>query len=274
MTNASQITRKAKSNLAFAFRVLPKERRRDMTAFYAFCRIIDDIADDPVLTPERKHSGLDEWHCGLSDGFSSPTPLQQEIVDLRNRHGIPNELLLAIIDGCRSDIEPRRFQTYAELDHYIWQVACAVGLVSVRLFGCETAQSRAHAEAMGRALQITNILRDIAEDWENGHRLYLPLDEMRRFGYSEDQLAKQNRNQAFLKLMRFQTERALGFFAEAERLIPTHERRKLAPSRIMGAIYQTLLETMRDDGFQVFHSRYRLGIARKSAILLRHWLSG
>lgn len=274
MSDASHITRKAKSNLAFALRVLPKERRRDMTAFYAFCRIIDDLADDPEIPPERKHSGLDAWYRGLSEGFSSPTSLQREVVDLRDRHFIPNELFLAIIDGCRSDIEPRRFQTYAELDHYIWQVACAVGLVSVRLFGCESAESRAHAEAMGRALQLTNILRDIAEDWENGRRLYLPLDELQRSGYSEDQLAGQVHDRAFLNLMEFQAGRALGFFDEAERLIPRHERRKLAPSRIMGAIYQKLLETMRDDGFQVFQTRYRLGTARKSAILLRHWLHG
>jgi phytoene synthase len=136
VSDAAEITRRAKSNLAFALRILPRDRRDDMVVFYAFCRAMDDLADDPSAPLAQREQALLSWRDGLLHGFSNPSELQKQLIDLRERRAIPNELLTATIDGCRMDLEPRRFATWADLDAYIWKVAGAVGLVSIRIFGC------------------------------------------------------------------------------------------------------------------------------------------
>lgn len=274
MSDASEITRRAKSNLAFALRILPTERRQEMVVFYAFCRTMDDLADDPGQTTEQRRAALDAWESGLRNGFENPDAFQQQVVELRDRQAIPTDLLTAIIDGCRMDLEPRRFATWDDLSGYIDKVACAVGLVSIRLFGCHEAGSERYAIALGRALQLTNILRDIAEDFANGQRVYLPLEDLARFGYSEADLAEKVHDERFLQLMSYQAERAEGFFREAAAVLPAGDRHALAPARIMGEIYHHLLAEMRRDGFRVFQQRYRISKARKLAILAKHLIAG
>ncbi len=275
MSNAAQtITRKAKSNLAFALRVLPPEQRADAVVFYAFCRQVDDIADDPGIPLDQRCAGLDGWSHGLSDGFDNPGEIQQATVDLRDRLGIPNELLLEIIDGCRADLQPQRFQTWPELQGYNRKVACAVGLVSIRIFGCTDPGAEDYAVALGHALQLTNIIRDVGEDLANGGRIYLPLEELARFGYTEQYLAKQIHDDRFLALMAFQADRATELFAEAGRLLPASDRRALRPAGIMHSIYSKLLGKMRADSFRVFDRRYQLSKPRMLAILARHMLAG
>jgi phytoene synthase len=272
--DASEITRRAKSNLAFALRILPPDRREDMVVFYAFCRTMDDLADDPNTPAERKAADLDAWKSGLVSGFQTPDILQRQIVDTRDRREIPNDLLLAIIDGCRMDIHPMRFQTWEDLSEYIWKVACAVGLVSIRLFGCKDPASERYAVALGRALQLTNILRDINEDLGNGGRIYLPLEDLARFGYSEADLLARKHDERFLQLMTFEAERAEAFFREAAETLPEPDRHALAPALIMGEIYHLLLERMRSDGFHVFKKRYSISKFRKLAILSKHLIAG
>jgi 15-cis-phytoene synthase len=272
--DASEITRRAKSNLAFALKILPKERRADMVVFYAFCRTMDDLADDPKLPAEERSASLDAWKQGLTTGFETPTTLQRQVVELRDRRAIPNDLLAAIIEGCEMDLQPQRFQTWDDLSGYIWKVACAVGLVSIRLFGCADPASERYAVALGRALQLTNILRDIGEDLDNGGRIYLPLEDLARFGYSERDLAGRVHDGRFLQLMNFQAERAEGFFREAAAALPAGDRSALKPARIMGEIYHRLLDRMRRDGFRVFDRRYRVSHARKLAILSKHLIAG
>lgn len=274
MPDASEITRRAKSNLAFALRILPKERRADMVVFYAFCRTMDDLADDPQLPFEQRSASLGAWKRGLQSGFETPTTLQREVVEMRDRRAIPNDLLAAIIDGCQMDLQPQRFQTWEDLTEYIWKVACAVGLVSIRLFGCEDPAAERYAVALGRALQLTNILRDVGEDLDNGGRVYLPLEDLARFGYSEADLMERVHDERFLKLMAFEAERAEDFFREAAAALPAGDRRALAPARIMGGIYHHLLDLMRRDGFRVFDRRYRVSRARKLAILSKHLIAG
>lgn len=272
MSDASEITRRAKSNLAFALRILPRDRRDDMVVFYAFCRTMDDLADDPSSPLAQREQALLSWRDGLLHGFENPTELQKQMIDLRERRAIPNELLTAIIDGCRMDLEPRRFATWADLDAYIWKVAGAVGLVSIRIFGCVDANSEKYAIALGRALQLTNILRDVGEDLANGGRIYLPLEDLARFGCTENDLAKKSTSSAFLALMDFEARRAESFFAEAEALLPSRDRKALLPARIMGAIYHEVLLRMRRGGFDVFRVRYSLSHLRKISILLRCWV--
>jgi len=270
---SSEITRSAKSNLAFALNILPKERRDDMVIFYAFCRTMDDLADSTLLSPEERVAGLEAWKTGLVSGFSSPDAFQQEVLSLRDRHQIPNAQLTEIIDGCQMDLHPQRFNDWEDLSRYTWKVACAVGLVSIRLFGCRDPGSEAYAVALGHALQITNILRDVGEDLLNGGRIYLPLQDMARFQYTEQDLMDRVYDTRFIALMNAQADRAEAYFREAEECLPAEDRGALIPARIMGEIYRALLGKMRDGKFRVFDQRYRISKARKLAILSKHLIA-
>ena len=273
MSDASEITRRAKSNLAFALRILPAERRADAEVFYAYCRTLDDLADDADAPPEARLAAIRSWKRGLETGFDHPSPLQREVVSLRDRLGISNHLLTAIADGCEADLSPRTFSTWEELDAYIWQVACAVGLVSIRVFGCKDPAAEPYAEALGRALQLTNILRDIGEDLDRG-RIYLPEEDLTRFGLDAAKLAARPRGGAFIDLMKFEAARAEAFYQNAAALLPAADRRALAPARMMASIYQLLLSRMEADGFRVFEKRYRISRARKLLILAKHVVAG
>lgn len=273
MSTASEITRRAQSNLAFALNILPRERREDMVVFYAFCRTMDDLADEVGVAPEVRARSLSAWENGLIHGFENAEAFQQEVISLRDRQRIPNELLLAIIDGCRMDLQPQRFQTWDGLAAYIWKVAGAVGLVSIRIFGCTDPASERYAVALAQALQLTNILRDIHEDLANGQRIYLPLEDLIRFEYSEQDLIGKVADARFLSLMTYEAERAEGFYREAAESLPAADRSALLPARIMGEIYHLLLVKMREDHFQVFKQRYRISKARKLAILSKHLIA-
>ncbi len=273
MTAASEITRKAKSNLAFALKILPRERREDMVIFYAFCRTMDDLADDPAIPARERNRSLDAWEKGMNRGFDTASDFQQEVISLRDRHQIPNELLVAIIDGCRMDLQPQRFETWDDLSGYIWKVACAVGLVSIRIFGCKNPESERYAVALGHALQLTNILRDLREDWANGERVYLPLQDLVRFQYSEKDLANGLRNESFLALMDFEAARAASYFQAAADLVTAVDREALLPAKIMAEIYHSLLNRMHLDRFHVFGKRYHISKVRKLAILSKHLIA-
>jgi len=269
---ASAITRNAKSNLAFALKILPRERRDDMVVFYAFCRTMDDLADAPEVSHIKRVESLSAWADGIRDGFENPDAFQQEVVALRDKHDIPNELLLAIIDGCSMDLEPQVFETWGNLSAYIWKVACAVGLVSIRLFGCRHPDAERYAVALGHALQITNILRDVAEDFSN-NRVYLPQAELEAFGLSGARLAAQADDSAFHSMMGHCADVAEDYFRQAEELLPHQDRDALLAARIMAEIYHLLLIRMRQDGFKVFNKRYRISKAKKLAILSKHLIA-
>ena len=273
MTDATDITRRAKSNLAFALRIMPRERRDDMEVFYAFCRTMDDLADDAKMPVDERATILNAWKTGLVSGFQSCGPLQQQVVEMRDRCGIPTDLMTAIIEGCLMDLQPRRFATWENLSEYVWKVACAVGLVSIRLFGCKDPGSEAYAVALARALQLTNILRDIREDLDNGSRIYLPLEDLARFGYAETDLIARVDDARFLALMTYEADRAEGFFRDAASILPPDDRAALTPARIMGEIYHHLLNEMRSDGFRVLMKRYRVSTTRKLAILSKHLIA-
>lgn len=273
MSAASEITRKAKSNLAFALKILPRDRREDMVIFYAFCRTMDDLADAPGVPAEQRLKSLDLWENGITRGFDAPDEFQRQLITLRDSQQIPNHLLVAIIDGCRMDLQPQRFATWEDLSGYIWKVSCAVGLVSIRIFGCVDAGSERYAVALGHALQLTNILRDVGEDHANGRRIYLPLEDLTRFDYTEQDLAAQVHDSRFVALMAYQAERAELYFQEAAATLPSRDRKALLPASIMGEIYYLLLEKMRADRFQVFGHRYRISKARKLVILSKHLIA-
>lgn len=274
MASASEITRKAKSNLAFALRILPKGRRDDVIVFYAFCRTVDDIADDVKVPKEDRRQALQAWEDGIRKGFPEGHGLGNELEEMMARRGIPQKWLLEIIGGCGMDLEVQRFQGWEELSRYNWKVAGVVGLACTRLFGCVHEDSDKYAELLGNALQLTNILRDVGEDLANGGRIYLPINDLMRFQYSERDLVGKVYDGRFLALMSYEAERAEHLFAEAETIIPDVDRAALVPARIMAEIYRHLLGKMRAGKFQVFSKRYSVSKARKLAILSKHLIAG
>ena len=260
-----------KSNLAFALGCLPPDRKRDALVFYDFCRAVDDIADEPGRSASEKRDLLELWKIALNTGDSLPPALSQMLA----RHKIDRGLLEEIVLGVEMDIETARYQTYEQLRAYCWRVACAVGLVSIEIFGCRNPKSKVYAEFLGHALQMTNILRDIAEDSAVG-RIYLPLEDLRKFGVTEADLLSGDAGDSFGALMRFEATRTRALFAEATRALPAEDAVALRPAEIMRAIYEKILSRMQADGFRVFQKRYRLSKAEKFLLLvyLRFWPLG
>jgi phytoene synthase len=265
-----QIVRRSRSNLALVLTSLPADRRDDMRLFYAFCRMVDDLADDGNAPPEARRAALDRWSAVVSSNAPAPLqPMEQAIADLMARRGIPAPEMREIIEGVAMDLTKSRYGCWDELRRYCHGVASAVGLVSIRIFGCTQAQSRDYAEHLGYALQITNILRDVRQDWEQHGRIYLPADEMERFGVSEAVIARMQTTPAMKSLLAFLADRAWEHFASARRSLTPEDAPKLAAAEMMREVYSRILRKMQSDGFRVFDKRYRLGGCRKAWIALR-----
>lgn len=257
-TLAEKITRASGSNLALAFVSLPKRKRIDITTFYAFCRIVDDLADSPGLAPAQKRSHLALWRNSLRAKVDGEHALAPAVRTLIADYQIAPELFEEIIAGVEMDIDGARYATFEELGLYCYRVASAVGLVSIEIFGYTNPRTKEYAVALGMALQITNILRDVHQDFQNQERIYLPHEDLLRFGVSPSDLAAKNHSPAFLALMRFEAARALDFYEKAEALLPAEDRKNLLPAEIMRRVYKRLLARMQNDNFRVFEKRYRL----------------
>jgi phytoene synthase len=233
--------------------------------FYRFCRTIDDIADRSGLTDGERWEQLSTWLEAVQSGLP---PVLEDVV---TRHAIDRTLLVEIIKGCASDIATQRFQSFADLEQYCWRVAAAVGLVSIKIFGCRDPESETYAIHLGHALQLTNILRDIREDALQG-RIYLPLDDLARFGIEESEIFNLQPSQAFTALLRHQAGRARARFAAA--IPPRVDFKPLLPARIMSAVYQRILDRMERENFPVLHKRIKLSTREKVACLIGTWLRG
>lgn len=265
--DAERITAASKSNLAFTFFCLPADRRRDMAVFYAFCRLADDISDQPgVATSDRlaRLEALRSWIDGKKAASGQPEPeLAGRLRDVIARRGIEPARLHAILDGVARDIDPKPFATFQELLGYCHLVASEVGLVSIGIFGCRHPDSATYAVQLGYALQLTNILRDVGEDYANGGRVYLPIEDLDRFGIKTDELVRCEGTRPFRELMEMESARAKGFFRASAEALPEADRRSLVAAEIMSAIYSRLLCTMHADGFRVVTRRYSLGLTAK-----------
>jgi phytoene synthase len=269
--NAAKITRESKSNLALAFVSLGRERRRDITIFYAFCRVIDDVADDVDLTVEEKKRRLDRWRESLHLSRSGDPVLEREIRELMQKYSLGAEMLEEIIAGVEMDLTIPRYQSFAQLCVYCYRVASAVGLVSVEIFGYRNPACREYAVQLGLALQMTNIIRDVGKDLRQG-RIYLPQEDLARFNYSEAELLNRQYNERFIDLMDFQAQRAEEFFARAAALLPPEDRQSMVAAEIMASIYQALLRRMKLDKFRVFEKEYRLSKLEKAGRIARQLL--
>jgi len=261
--NAAKITRDSKSNLALAFVALGRERRNDITIFYAFCRVIDDIADDAETSTEEKASALRVWRKWIRESAPDEPALAGDVRGLYTKYAIVPPMLDEIIDGVEMDLGNVRYEKFEELRLYCYRVASAVGLVSIEIFGYRNAACRDYAIQLGLALQVTNIIRDVGKDLGSG-RIYLPQEDLARFGYSEAHLCARTNNDAFVQVMGFEASRAEDFFSRAAALLPREDRRSMVAAEIMASVYHALLRRMKADRFRVFDKEYRLSKIEKS----------
>ncbi len=271
--DAADIVRRSRSNLAFALACLPKQRRHDMYVFYAFCRVVDDLADDDGIPRDERRAGLARWTDVVHGRAAQLDELESAVAAVQQRYDVPAEEMAEIIAGVSMDLEPRRYANWEELELYCYRVAGCVGLVSTRIFGCHAPRSRDYALALGKALQITNILRDIHSDWQNG-RLYLPQDEMAAAGVTEEDIARARVTAPFLQLMEQQIARARRYYKEAKALVTPQDRVPLLASEAMRRIYSETLDLLEKDGCRVFDQRYSLPKWRKAQIVAGAWLRG
>ena len=261
--NAATITRQSKSNLALAFVSLGAERKRDITVFYAFCRVVDDIADSAELSVTEKRARLGKWRQMLRATVSNEPSLARDVRELVQKYSLPPEMLDEIISGVEMDLDTLRYSTFKELRVYCYRVASAVGLVSIEIFGYKNPRCREYAIDLGLALQTTNIIRDVWKDFQAG-RVYLPQEDLMRFQYTEAELGQRQYNDRFLQLMQFQAARAREFFSRAAAALPPEDRRAMAPAEIMSSIYRALLQRIELDKFRVFEKEYGLSKLEKA----------
>ncbi|ODV06505.1 MAG: squalene synthase HpnD [Rubrivivax sp. SCN 70-15] len=269
---------KSGSSFYYAFLFLPPQRRAAITAFYAFCREVDDVVDE-THDPSVAAAKLGWWRQEVDEAYAGrPShPVTQALLPLTAEFDIRADHLQAVIQGCQIDLEQTRFLDYAGLERYCHLVAGVVGEVAANIFGRTEAATVQYAHRLGRAMQLTNIIRDVGDDARRG-RIYLPLDELQRFGVKAAELLRREApwgySDRFDALMRFQAERAHATYDEALALLPEADRAAQKPGLMMANIYRTLLRDIEAQGFQVLHQRTSLTPLRKLWIAARTHVAG
>ena len=261
------------SSFYYSFLFLPPERRRAITALYAFCREVDDVVDECTDAAVAR-AKLAWWRNEIAAAFrgGAQHPVARALAEVAPRYKLDEARLNEIIDGMQMDLEYNRYPDFATLKQYCHRVAGVVGLLSAEIFGYEDRRTLEYAANLGLAFQLTNIVRDVGEDARR-NRIYLPLDELARHGVAEADILQARETDAFRGLMEFQIERAQGYYRAAFEQLPPQDRRPQRAGIIMAAIYQTLLEEIRRDGCHVLAQRTSLTPVRKLWIAWRTWLT-
>ncbi len=251
------------SSFYYAFLFLPTQRRAAITAFYAFCREVDDVVDE-VQDPGVAAQKLAWWRQEVAQTFAGKPshPVMQALQPHIAPFQIEQQQLQAIIDGCQMDLEQTRYLDYAGLQRYCHLVAGVVGEVAARIFGQTDPATTAYAHKLGQAFQLTNIIRDVGEDAMRG-RIYLPINDLQQFNVKAYEITKREYSDRFTALMRFEAERAHQLYDEALALLPAADRRSQKPGLMMASIYRTLLREIEAENFQVLHQRIALTPLRK-----------
>jgi len=274
MEASQSITRRSASNLALAFVLLPRAKRQGMSALYAFCREVDDVADDEAVPVEERWRRLAEWRADVERACSGGTPhkaVNRELQPYIVKHRLPLALFEELIRGVEMDLEIKRYQTLDDLEQYCYRVASVVGLLSIEIFGYENPRCRDYALYLGKALQLTNILRDVRNDAERG-RIYLPLDHLQRFGVTESEILALHYTDRFRQLAEAVAARARHFYERARETLPPEDRRSMAAAELMGSVYWRLLRKLEFQQFDVFGPNpTRLTKAQKVLLILRTW---
>jgi 15-cis-phytoene synthase len=262
------------SSFYYSFLFLPAPRRRAITALYAFCREVDDVVDE-VRDPSVARTKLDWWRTEIERMFAGDPqhPVTQALAPHADAYGITRSRLREVIDGMQMDLEQTRYLDYTGLALYCRRVAGVVGEMASGIFGASDPRTRDYADALGLAFQLTNIIRDVGEDARRG-RIYLPLEDLQRFGVGTGDVLASRRTDAFVAMMAFQAERAREQYRRAYALLPEADRRAQRPGLIMASIYWTLLEEIERDGFQVLDRHTSLTPIRKLLLAWRTWVTG
>jgi len=264
---------KSGSSFYYSFRFLPPERRRAITALYAFCREVDDIADE-VADINVARAKLGWWRAELANLFAGHPqhPVTRALQPATHSFGVDQPRLNEIIDGMEMDLTRHRYRDYESLKLYCHRVAGVVGQLSAGIFGYAHPQTLDYAENLGLAFQMTNIIRDVGEDARRD-RIYLPADEMQQFGVTVDDVLRARQTESFSRLMSFQAQRAKSLYDAAFQALSAQDRLPQRPGLIMAAIYRTLLDEIERDNFRVLNQRISLTPLRKLWIAWRTWVA-
>ena len=257
------------SSFYYSFRLLPPERRVAINALYAFCREVDDAVDE-ISDPNVARAKLAWWRTEVAAIYAGAPqhPVALALVPAARRYGLRQADLQTVIDGMQMDLEMVRYVDFAELETYCDRVAGAVGVMSAEIFGYEDPATRGYARDLGIAFQLTNIIRDVGEDARRG-RIYLPQDELARFGVAPSDVLRARASPAFVALMRFEVDRARGWYDSALAKLPPRDRHAQRAGLAMAAIYRTLLDEIARDGYRVLDRRIALTPLRKLWIATR-----
>ena len=272
------VTKASRSNFAYAFLFLPKPKREALYAIYAFCRISDDVVDEdvsagaPGAVPATPAERLKAWRAELDACFRGEPrhPVTRRLAEVLARLPIPRIYFEELLNGVEMDLVKTRYATFAELEQYCYRVAGVVGLMCIEVFGYNRPETRRYAEHLGTAFQLTNILRDVGCDGTKG-RIYLPQEDLARFGCTDADILKRRLTPAFRGLMRFQVARARAFYDAARAALPAADRKPMLPAEIMRAIYFRLLRQIEGRAFDVYSRPIRLSDARRLTLALGCW---
>jgi 15-cis-phytoene synthase len=262
----------AGSNFYYAFLFLPKAKRRAITDVYRFARLLDDIVDEDAQGRDP-YSDLQTWRDEIEFIYrgTPTTEFGERLMASIEEFGLPKQPFLDLVDGMEMDLKWHSYQSFADLREYCYRAASTVGLICIEIFGYENARTREYAVNLGLALQLTNILRDLTEDIARD-RIYLPLEDLERFGYAGEDLRAHRYNQPFVELMRYEYQRARSYFVKAAESLPEQDRAAMFAAEIMAAIYREILEQLPAAQFDVFRNRLTVPKKRRMKIALGIWL--
>lgn len=274
METSQQITRKSASNLALAFVLLPREKRDAMAGLYAFCREVDDVADeDTVAVPERQKS-LNLWRKDIQNACLNGTaelPVNRELVPIIRRFNLPLNLFEELIKGVEMDLSISRYPTIEALEHYCYRVASVVGLLSIEIFGYSNPSAKLYADHLGKALQLTNILRDVRVDAERG-RIYLPQDWMGQNGVLEEDILNFRYTDNYRNLALQMAGRVHEHYLKAREILTREDRRSMIAAELMGTVYWRLFKKLEARNFNVFGPELtRLSKPQKIFLIFKTW---
>ncbi|HTY88775.1 MAG TPA: presqualene diphosphate synthase HpnD [Candidatus Acidoferrum sp.] len=275
MHHSRAITRKSASNLALALVMLPRAKRDAMSALYAFCRKVDDVADEETLPAEQRREQLAQWRADIRRACENQPPqfsVNQEFAPIIREYRLPFALFDDLIKGCEMDLDIQRYDNFEQLELYCHRVASVVGLLSIEIFGYRNPACRDYAVCLGKALQLTNILRDVRTDAGRG-RIYLPQSELLKFNVTAEEILRFKYSDRFAELAASVAARAKQFYQLAREILPPEDRRSMVAAELMGAVYWRLLLKLEAQQFNVFGPQpVRLNKLHKFLLILQSWL--
>ena len=274
MQHSRALTKKSASNLALAFILLPREKRDAMSALYAFCRAVDDVADEDSVPTETRREQLSAWRDDIRRACENKNPQfvrNQEFQPVIQQFKLPFALFDELIKGCEMDLDTLRYETHEQLELYCHRVASVVGLLSIEIFGYKNPACHDYAIYLGQALQLTNILRDVKNDAARG-RIYLPQSELKKFGVSEADILASKYSDNYFQLATGVAARAKHFYALAQKTLPPEDRRAMVAAELMGSVYWQLLCKLEQEKFNVFGAPVKLSKPAKLALIFKSWV--